>query len=137
MDLRAIAPRVRSSTERALLWLEALLAIAAYGGGLSFIVGAADLGEATADLPLGSIVLAGWALVLVNGALPTVVLIGAVRRRRWATRWGHLVVGTALIGWVVIQVAVLGPPMHWLQVVYVAYGVVILALATRLRRATP
>ena len=137
MDLRAVAPRVRSSTERALLWLEGLLAVAAYGGGLSFILGAADLGEATADLPFGSIVFAGWALVLINGALPTVVVIGVLRWRRWATRWGHLVVGSALIGWVVVQVAVLGPPVHWLQAVYAAYGAVIVLLATRLTRMTP
>ena len=137
VDLRAVAPRVRSSTERALLWLEGLLAVAAFGGGISFIVGAADLGEATADLPFGSIVFAGWALVLINGVLPTVVLIGALRWRRWATRWGHLVVGSALLGWVVVQVAVLGPPLHWLQAVYAAYGAGILMLATRLTRTAP
>jgi hypothetical protein len=41
--------------ERVLLWLEALLAIGAYAGGVALIVGGIDLGESAADLPFGAV----------------------------------------------------------------------------------
>jgi hypothetical protein len=137
MDLQS-APRhhVRPTAERALLWLEGLLAIGAYGGAVALIAGAIDLGEATAKLPFdGSTAFAGFALGLLNGALPTVVLVGALQRRPWA-EFGHLAVGVVLVGWIVVQVAILGPPVAFLQVLYLAYGVVIVALAVQLRRTT-
>jgi hypothetical protein len=121
----------RSRGEIALLWLEALLAVGAYGGAVGLIVGGVDLGEATASLPFGSAVFAGIALGLVNGVLPTVVLIGALRRAHWA-RVGHLVVGLSLVAWIVVQVLVLGPPLHPLQALYFAWGWIIAALAVRL-----
>lgn len=122
----------RSRTERALLTLEILLAVGAYGGAIGLASGGLDLGEATARLPLQSLVLAGLALGLVNGVLPTVVVVGALRRRPWAPL-GHLVVGVALTGWIVVQVAILGPPVHWLQALYLVWGLVVVALALRHR----
>ncbi len=127
-------PRQRPVSERALLWLEALLALGAYGGAAGLILGGVDLGDATADLPFGSTVFAGVALGVVNGLLPTVVLLGALRHAAWA-RAGHWLVGAALTAWIVVQVSVLGWPPHWLQVLYFAYGLMILALAHRLTRA--
>jgi hypothetical protein len=127
-------PRTRSGVERTLLWLEVLLALGAFGGAAGFLLlGEELLGPGTADLPFASPVLAGLALASVNGVLPTVVVLGTLRRRPWA-RTGHLVVGLALVGWIVVQVAFLGWPPHWLQLAYLAYGVVITALALRLRR---
>lgn len=122
----------RSAAERTLLWLEGLLALGAYGGAIGLIVGGVDLGEATADLPFGSTAFAGAALAVVNGLLPTVVLVGALRHARWA-HTGHWMVGAALTLWIVVQVAVLGWPPHWLQVLYFFYGLAILALAWRIR----
>lgn len=86
-----------------------------------------------ADLPFGSPVFAGVALALVNGVLPTVVLVGALQRRRWA-RVAHLVVGVALVAWIVVQVGVLGWPLHWLQVLHLAYGWAVVVLAVPLLR---
>jgi hypothetical protein len=80
-------------------------------------------------------VFGGLALALVNGVFPTVVIIGALRRRPW-TVWGHMAVGAALIGWIIVQVALLGPPVHWLQVLYFVWGLVMLVLALRVRHAT-
>jgi hypothetical protein len=123
---------VRAGVLSTLLWLEALLAIGAFGGAVGFLLlGEELLGSGTADLPFASPVLAGLALALVNGVLPTVVIVGSLRRRPWAIR-GHLVVGLALIGWIVVQVAFLGWPPHWLQWAYLAYGVVLTGLAMRL-----
>lgn len=121
-------PATRHATERILLWLEALLALGAYGGAIGLIVGGVNLGEATANLPFGSTVFAGIALGLVNGLLPTVVLIGALRREAWA-HTGHWLVGAALTAWIVVQVGFLGWPPHWLQVLYFCYGLAILTLA--------
>jgi hypothetical protein len=127
-------PTGRTAAERALLWLEALLALGAYGGAIGLIVGGVDLGEATADLPFGSTVFAGVALGVVNGLLPAVVLVGALRRAAWA-RAGHWLVGVALTLWIVVQVGFLGWPPHWLQILYFCYGLAILALARRVTRA--
>ncbi len=120
----------RSGTERTLLWLEALLAVGAYGGAIGFLAGGIDLGDAAQDLPFGSLTFAAIALALVNGVLPTAVLIGALRARAWA-RVGHLVVGVALVVWIVVQVAFLGPPIHVLQAIYFVWGGVIVVLALR------
>lgn len=119
---------------RALLWLEILLAIGAYGGAIGLITGSVDLGDAAADLPFGSMAFGGWALLVVNGLLPTVVVIAALRGRPWAET-GHLAVGVALIGWIVVQVSLLGWPPHWLQTLYFLWGWAILGLAIRRRRA--
>lgn len=127
-----VAPNpTRSPAARALLWLEGVLAVGAYGGGVALILGAIDLGG-TDRLPFDSLVFAGIALIVVNGMLPTAVLVGEWRQRRWAAR-GHLGVGGALMGWIVVQVVALGPPVHWLQVLYFAWGAVIAALGWRQR----
>lgn len=118
----------RSSRETAILWLEAVLALGAFGGAIALITGSIDFGESTSRLPFGSPVLAGMALALINGVLPTVAFAGTLRRRRWARR-GHLLVGWALMGWIVTQVWVLGPPIAWLQVLYFIWGLVIVGLA--------
>jgi hypothetical protein len=135
MTTLAPAPtRHRTTTERALLWLEGLLALGAYGGAVALVAGTIDLAEATAKLPFGgSTVFAGVALGLLIGVLPTVVLVAALRRRPWANL-GHLVVGLVLVGWIVVQVLVLGPPIAALQVIYLVYGVAIAMLALRLLR---
>jgi hypothetical protein len=117
----------------ALLLLEGLLALGAFGGAVGFLVMGADLmGEGTTQLPFASPVLAGIALGLVNGVLPVVVLVGALRERAWA-RTGHLVVGVALVAWIVVQVAFLGWPPAALQWIYLVYGLAIVLLALRLR----
>ncbi len=124
---RAVRPRA----DRALLALEVLLAVGAYGGAVGLIAGGVDLGGAEENLPFGSMAFGGWMLLLVNGVLPTVVVIGALRRRPWAAA-GHVLVGLALVGWIVVQVAFLGWPPHWLQVLYLVWGLAILGLALRL-----
>lgn len=128
------SPRAGTGTRRALLWLESLLAVGAYAGAVGLITGGVDLGAAADDLPFGSLAFGGWALLVVNGVLPTVVVIGALARRPWATP-GHLAVGLALIGWIVVQVGVLGWPPNGLQILYFGWGWAILGLAITHRRA--
>jgi hypothetical protein len=128
----AVQPtKVRSGLELVLLGLESLLAVGALAGAIGMITGAVDLGDAVARLPFQSMVFAGWALALVNGVLPTLVVIGVLQRREWS-RYGHFAVGASLLAWVVVQVSVLGPPIQWLQALYFAWGVAILTLAWRM-----
>jgi hypothetical protein len=128
----AAPPHRRTATGRALLTLELVLAVGAYAGAVGLLTEAVDLGGGEANLPFGSMVFGGVALLVVNGLLPTAVVVGALRRRPWA-ELGHVVVGVALIGWIVVQVAFLGWPPHWLQIAYFLYGWVILGLALRRR----
>ena len=128
----ALPPRRRAG-ERVLLGLEALLALAAYAGAIALLSGAMDFAEATDRLPFASTTLAGIALAIVNGVLPTAVLIGALRRAAWAGL-GHRLVGAALMLWVVVQIAFLGWPPNTLQIIYFGYGVAILLLARRADR---
>lgn len=121
----------RAPAERAVLWLEVLLAVGAFGGAAGLISGGVDLGAATTRLPFGSTTFAGVALAVVNGILPTGVWLAALRRSRWA-RQGHHLVGAALVAWIVVQVVFLGWPPHWLQITYFLYGWLVLLLATRI-----
>jgi hypothetical protein len=38
------------------------------------------------------------------------------------------------MGWIVVQVAYLGPPVHWLQILYFGWGLTIAAIGSWLRR---
>lgn len=126
----------RSGTERALILLEILLAVGAFGGAAGFLAGWSAFDELADQLPFGgSMLVAGVALGVVNGLLPAAVVYGALRRRRWA-RPGHVVVGVVLVTWIVVQVVVLGPPVHPIQVTYLAYGVVVAWLGEQHLRGT-
>ncbi len=111
-----------------LVVLELLLALAAVGGAIALATDAIDLGASTAELPFGSPVFAACALLVVNAVLPTIVAIGALRRATWADG-GHVVVGLALAGWILVQVAFIGW-VSWLQTGCLVYGVAIAGLGT-------
>lgn len=115
-----------------LIWLEILLAIGAVLGAVGIIWGDI-LGDAVDQLPFGSATFAGLALFTINGLYPLTVVVGSLLHQQWV-RWGHLVVGFALMGWIAVQIAYLGPPVHWLQVLYFAWGLAIAAIAWRLGR---
>lgn len=120
-----------SKQYRLLLWLEILLAVGAVGGAVGIVWGDI-LGDVVDDLPFGSAAFAGLALFTINGLFPLIVVVASLRRQQWV-RWGHLAVGFALMGWIVVQVAFLGPPVHWLQVLYFAWGLAIAIVAWRAR----
>jgi hypothetical protein len=130
--MTTVESRVPSRTpiRRSLLGLEAFLAVGAYGGATGLVVAGPEMvgDEVVAALPFASPVLAGIALAIVNGVLPSVVLVAELRGARWAGV-GHLLVGAALVLWIVVQVAFLGWPPHWLQILYFVYGWVIVGLA--------
>ena len=126
--------RARTPVRTSLLWLEAVLAVGAFGGATGLVLAGPEMiGDAVADLPFASPVFAGIALAMVNGMLPAVVFVAELRRARWAAP-GHLLVGAALVSWIVVQVAFLGWPPHWLQITYFVYGWVIVGLAVAVRQ---
>jgi hypothetical protein len=118
--------------ERALVGLEIFLALGAFGGALGLLTGGIDLGDSVADLPFESAAFGGVALAVINGLLPTAVVAGALLRRSWAHA-GHVVVGSALVGWIGVQVVFIGLG-SWIQVAYFAYGLVILLLGVMVFR---
>ena len=129
----------RPPFRRSLLGLEAFLAVGAYGGAAALVLAGPEMiGDAVQDLPFASPLFGGIALAIVNGVLPTVVFVAELRSARWAAA-GHLLVGAALVTWIVVQVAFLGWPPHWLQITYFAYGwvIVVLAMMARGRTAAP
>lgn len=132
-------------TNRRLLWallaLEAFVALGALYGGVSFLAEPAGrpmgmpLPSEMPGLGFSSWLAPGILLLLANGLLPILVILGSLKHQPWATR-GHLLVGMVLTGWIAVQVLMLG----WispLQPAMLSIGVALLALGslfqTRLR----
>lgn len=113
--------------EKVVVALEILLAIGAYGGAIGLLGGFIDFAESTERLPWGSLTFAGFALGLILGVFPTIVVVAAVRNPGSMRLW-HLLVGLTVCGWIVVQVAFIGLG-SWLQYFYFFYGVAIVWLA--------
>jgi hypothetical protein len=108
--------------------------LSAVGGGIALVAApsGALLGiplSVLADSPFGSYLLPGLVLLTALGILPLLVCWGLWKRRLWSW-YGSLIVGIALIMWIVVQILMIGygsdPP---LQAIYGALGVIILALS--------
>jgi hypothetical protein len=124
------AHRVRS----ALVGLEVALAVAALAGSIALVGGGTDLGGAVDDLPWDSALFGGLALAVVNTLVPGVVAYGELARQPWA-RAGHLVVGVALVSWILVQVAIIGP-ISWMQPFCLLWGALIFGLGVANWRAS-
>lgn len=126
----------RRRIELWLIGLEAFLALGAYAGGAFLLTQATEAmpTERLSRTPFVTWTLPGIALILANGVLPTAVAVAALRRAAWAPV-GHLLVGAALTGWIVVQVLMIGY-QSWMQPAYLALGLLILALALLNARAT-
>ena len=73
-------------------------------------------------------------LLLANGLLPGVVVVGTIKRATWAN-WGHLVVGGVLAAWIAIQLLLIGYGAL-IQPIFGVLGVTIAGLGfIALRRA--
>lgn len=110
--------------------MAAVNAAAAWAGGVGLIVGAIDFGEPTNDrLPFANLVLAGAALVAIV-AIPLTVLAWSAWTGGSRTDDLALVVGSLLIGWIVVQVVVLRA-FSAFQPTYLAIGVFFVAASHR------
>ena len=123
--------RSRSSIETLLIVLELVLALGAFFGSAMMLI---SPDGSMFGLPLSMLEGSGFSsfrtpaviLGLANGVFPAVVAIAALGRRSWA-RYGHIMVGCVLTGWIAIQGVLIGFG-HWLQISYLALGLLIAAL---------
>jgi hypothetical protein len=112
-----------------------LMCVAAVAGVIGLAGGGLDLGsEITARIPGASPVLGAVALGIIV-ALPMGAAAVAGWRRSRRTADLAILAGTALIGWIVVEVAFIRS-FSWLQPACAVYGVVVLVLGVLLRRAT-
>ncbi len=82
------------------------------------------------------LVLPGFGLLIANGMVPTIALVGAARRAPWATL-AHVAVGGVLVGWIIVQLPVIGFLAPAFQLGYLALGLVILGLGLAMLRNAP
>ena len=82
--------------------------------------------------PFKDFVIPGMILLVAVGAFPLVVAGAAIARAPWAAL-GHVAVSAVLLGWIVVELLLLGY-LGFLQPAVVVYGVVMLSLALWNRR---
>lgn len=137
--------RAGTGVIRTVLALEAVTAVAAYGGGAVMIADPSGrligFGPGMLDrIPFSSWLLPGVALAGSNGVLPTVVALATLRGREWPARFGHVVAGSVLLAWPVAETALFGYPLsgepRWLRPVVAGTGVAIAGLGVWLRTSS-
>jgi hypothetical protein len=118
----------RSWPRWALLGLELFVGVGAVYGAIMLVVNAWHLPVADlAPLPLHSWVLPGIAL-FAGVAVPMLTAAALLARRaRWAAEVS-IAAGVLLVGWIAVQLAVIGPQM-FLQAVMATFGLAIAGLA--------
>ena len=78
--------------------------------------------------PFADYLIPGLILLLVLGLFPLVVVYGLWARNAWSWR-AALLVGVALVGWIVVEILIIGYVSHPpLQLVYGLLGIIILLL---------
>ena len=108
------------------------MSLAAVAGVIGLAGGGLDLGPAmTSRIPGASPVLGAVALGVVV-AVPMGVAAVAGWRRSPRTADLAILAGTALIGWIVVEIAFI-QAFSWLQPLCAAYGVMVVVLGLRLR----
>lgn len=145
---RARAARATKRLLAALLALELFVAIGALVGGGSMLaepdgtpMGLPPPSE-LAGLGFASYFVPGLVLFVANGILPLAVIGGSLLARPepgagrgGAMAHGHALVGAVLVGWIAVQVLMLGW-IHFLQPVLLAVGVALLVLGSVYRART-
>lgn len=118
-----------------ILVLSGVVALAAWAGGAALLAGAIDFGDdVTRRLPFHSATFAAIALMIVI-ALPMTLTAWLSARSDAQWRVVGAVAGTLLVGWIVVQVALI-QTFSWLQPVMAIVGGAVLmgALSSRARR---
>jgi hypothetical protein len=124
MEARKMLRRVRLAV------LAGFVAVSAYGGAAGLITGRLrPAASMTENLPFGSPVFAGIALACVVAAPATIVVVLAWRRHP-RDRDAATLAGVLLVGWIVVEVAVVRQ-FSALQVVYGLAGLGLIASGSR------
>jgi hypothetical protein len=111
-----------------LIWLEAMLSAAAFGGAVYFFLLPHDAmpTDILARTPFDTWVWPGVLLAAVVGVPSGAVAAGAAVRKPWA-HIGHPIVGLMLMGWIAVQIGIVGF-IAALQPLMFAWGVAIALL---------
>lgn len=118
---------------RTLIGLELFLSVGAFYGAWHLVTdpsgGSLQMpaSQFLPGTPFDTFLVPGLILFAANGIFPLVVVVGALMKQPWA-RYGHVAVGALLTGWMLVQGALVGFGAA-IQVFYLAYGLVLLALA--------
>lgn len=116
----------RTRSTRSLALFAALNAVAAWSGAVGLIGGGLSFGRRLDDrLPFDSRPFAGVALALVI-AIPLSMLAGAAWRGDRRTGPGAELAGVLVVGWILVQLAVLRA-FSWFQPTYLLVGAVLIA----------
>jgi hypothetical protein len=111
-----------------------LVALSAYGGAVGLAGGGADPnGTLDHRLPFHSPVFAALALVMIV-AVPNTVLAWYSARRDRRTSAAAEFAGLMLVGWIAVEIAIIRE-LSWLQPVYVAVGIALIAIGRHLEHA--
>jgi hypothetical protein len=108
--------------------LEAALTFAALGGAVTFWASPHDAmpADILARTPFSSWVWSGVLLAVCVAVPAGIVAVGTIAGRAWAHP-GHVLLGLDVIGWIVVQVIVIGF-VAWLQPVILAWSLAITGL---------
>jgi hypothetical protein len=124
-----IGTRPRGRYGRTLIGLEIALAVAAAGGGVDLAVVAphdAMPADLLARTPFSSWVWPGVFLT-ATVAVPAAVVAGGALARRAYAHAGHPLLGVIVLGWIAVQLIVIGPT-SFLQPFIAAWGALLLGL---------
>jgi len=87
--------------------------------------------EMLAGSPFPNFLVPGLFLLAVNGIGNIIGAVVTFRRHRWAGLVA-MGLGAFLVAWIIIQVWIVKPPIHWLQALYFVLGLIELALGWRI-----
>jgi hypothetical protein len=125
---------------RSLGILQIFIAIGAIGGGYGLISApdGSNLGTPLSMLettPFPDFLIPGWLLLTLVG-LGSLAAGILTLSRKWHYREAAIVMGCILMGWIIIQVALIRG-IHWLHATYLLLGALEAWLGWRLRKAEP
>jgi len=110
--------------------VDGFAAISAFGGGYAVMAGIIKPGTDLAAGPFSWLIsdyfVAGALLLVVTGGTALAALVATLRSRTAGAGFSAAA-GLVMMGWIASEVVLVGP--HWLQAVYFAVGLVMLALA--------
>jgi hypothetical protein len=128
----AAAPAFQSRRRprpRLLIGLQALTGVGAFGGAVALVGGGAGLDPALLDhTPFTSWAWPGVALAVLVGVPMLAAAAAEWRRLPWASQLS-LAAGVALMGWITVQIALIGF-QTWLQPVCFLVGLAVTFLAS-------
>jgi hypothetical protein len=116
--------------------VDGFAAISAIGGGYAVMVGAIKPGPDLAAGPFSWLIsdyfVAGEILLIVIGGTALVALVATLLSRTAGAGFSATA-GLVMMGWIVSEVFIVGT--HWLQLVYFAVGLAMLAVAVTVEPA--